>query len=641
VQAIVLAGGQGTRLGASPDAPPKVLLPLAGAPALDHVLAWLAREGVVDVVLCLGHRAAEIQKEVGDGARFGLRVRTAVESSPLGTAGAVKSAESLLDPRFFVVYGDVVCDVDLARMTQRHVASGALATLAVHPSDHAFDSDRVVTDASGRILRLVRKEERVGADAGALVSAALYVVERALLAHVPSDGRARDFARDVFPGLLAENANRSLLVAHRTTEYIKDMGTPERRDRVDRDLREGRPARMRLGADRPAVFVDRDGVLISDAPFITRPSQVDVLPAVASALRAVNEAGMLAVCCTNQPVVARGDLSLPGLHELHTLLEGKLGQEGAWLDAFYVCPHHPDRGFDGERPELKIACDCRKPLPGLLLRAAAELGVDRRASVFVGDRTIDLRAARAAGVLGIGVLTGTALRDGVFPIAPETPIVPTFAEAVSFVLGTVPSWRAHLEEAKRAGVVLIGGVSRSGKTTAASALALALRAEGTPALHVSLDRFIEPASSRRAPSPLAERTGSRAARAYFEKLSRHEATLIPSYDPLRRETAPGEMVTWADGVLVVEGLFAGALDAPGALHVEMVAEKTSLGDRRRAFYAWKGLAPADIEAVLAERDTEDVELAALGAVGRDATHGGTPRRLIFRVDDLRRLELTS
>ena len=625
MQAIVLAGGQGTRLGASPDAPPKVLAPLAGAPALDHVLAWLGREGVTDVVLCLGHRAEEIQKAVGDGARFGLRVRTVVESSPLGTAGAVKGAEARLEDRFFVVYADVVCDVDLARMHQRHLVRGALATLAVHPSDHAFDSDRVVTDASGKILRLVRKEERVGPEAGALVSAALYVVERALLAHVPHDGVPRDFARDVFPELARAG---ELLLAYRTPEYIKDMGTPARRDRVDRDLRSARPARMRLGAHRATLFTDRDGVLIADAPFITRASEVEVMPGVAPALRALNEAGGLVVCCTNQPVGARGELSLEGLHELHTFLEGKLGEDGAWLDAFYVCPHHPDRGFAGERPELKIACDCRKPLPGMLLRATSELGVDRRASVFVGDRTVDLQAARAAGVLGIGVLTGTALRDGKFPIAPETPIVPAFSDAVSLVLGTVPSWKRHLDEVRRAGVVLIGGVSRSGKTLAASALALALRAEGTPVEHVSLDRFIEPVASRKPGNTLAQRTGMTRARTGLESLLRHESTLLPSYDPLRREVAPGEIVTWADGVLIVEGLFAATLDVPGALRVEMVASKPALLSRRRAFYAWKGRAPAEIDGVLRDRESEDLELASLA----------TSPRITYSIDVEGRLE---
>ena len=132
--------------------------------------------------------------------------------------------------------------------------------------------------------------------------------------------------------------------------------------------------------------------------------------------RSIRAPASLAVCCTNQPVVARGALDEEGLHALHRLLEGTLGAEGAWLDAIFACVHHPDRGFAGERAELKIACRCRKPLPGLFHQAQAALGVDARASIAVGDRTTDLRAAEAAGMIAVGVLTGAACRDGKLPL---------------------------------------------------------------------------------------------------------------------------------------------------------------------------------------------------------------------------------
>jgi histidinol-phosphate phosphatase family protein len=613
VQAVVLAGGKGTRLSGPEGAPPKALVPLAGLPAIDYVLGWLAREGVTDVLLCLGHRAEEIQMAVGGGERFALRVRAFVETMPLGTAGAVKAREAELAPRFFVVYGDVVADVDLSRMLQFHQARQAVATLAVHPNDHLYDSDRVVTNRDGRVVRVVRKEDHPGPEAGALASAALYVMDRTLLAHVTGDGLPSDFARDVFPKLVVAGEP---LFAYRTTEYIKDMGTPQRRERVEGDMLRGVPASMRLSAHRPAVLTDRDGVLIVDAPRITTPSQIELLPGVAAALEKCNLAGVLAVCCTNQPVIAWGDLSFDGLHELHSLLEGKLGAAGAWLDALYVCPHHPERGFSGERPELKVECECRKPLPGMLLSAVSDLGIDRRASVYVGDRTIDLHAARAAGVLGIGVLTGTALRDGKLPIAPETPIVPTFADAVMLLLETARSWEPHLAEIRERGVVLIGGASRTGKTVAASALALALRARGTPALHVSLDRFIQPLSSRRTGSSLAERTRLDAAREGIARLARHEPTFLPSYDPRKRIAAPGELVTWADGVLIVEGVLAVALDISSALRIEMVAPRDAVQERRRVFYAWKGLGHSETVGVLREREDEEQEIARLSTAPR-------------------------
>ncbi len=607
----MLAGGRGTRLPGAPDAqdaPPKVLAPIAGLPMLEHVLGWLAREGANDVVICVGYRAEEISRAIGDGARFGIRIRYSAENSPLGTAGAVANARALLDEKFVVAYGDVLADVDLAAMWRAHARSGAAATLAVHPNDHPFDSDRVVTDVNGRVRRLVRKEDHAGPEAGALCSAALYIVERALLDGVRGDAPS-DFARDLFPSLLAAG---EILFAYRTSEYLKDMGTPERRARVEADVAAGAPARRRRRVPKPALLVDRDGVLVEDEPFIAHADKLRLFPGAAAALARVNRAGLPAACCTNQPVVARGLIDEAGLHALHLLMEGELGRAGAWLDGIFVCPHHPDRGFAGERPELKLECDCRKPAPGLICQAESAIGIDLRASIFVGDRTGDLGAARAAGCLGVGVLTGAACRDRARPIDAETPLVATLADAVALFLDGAPSWRPWLDDIRRAGVVAIGGPSRAGKTVAAAALGLAL---GGEVLRVSLDRFIRPASLRRANAPAAERLGLDDAARAIASLTAGRATLLPGYDPLTREAAPSEVVTWnRREVLILDGILANTLDLPGAFHVSLDAPVETRAARRRAFYEWKGLAGDELER--AARGHADEESLALDRARR-------------------------
>ncbi|MEW5851325.1 MAG: HAD-IIIA family hydrolase [Myxococcota bacterium] len=611
MQAVILAGGKGTRLSQDAEAPPKPLVKICGVPLLDHILGWLAPQGVDDVVLLTAYRAAYVEEVMGHGERHGVRIRYSVETSPLGTAGAVKAAEHLLKDRFLVVYGDVLADVDIGLFWQAHLAGEGLATLLVHPNDHPMDSDRVVTNRHGVIERMVRKEDHAGPEAGALCNAALYVLEKRLLAEIPADGKPRDFARDVFPALVSSGKR---LLAYRSAEYLKDMGTLTRLQKVEGDLRSGVPASMRRSTPRPAVLMDRDGVLIQEEPFLTRKDKLVVMPGVVEAITRLNKARVLSVCCTNQPVVARGDITEDGLHELHRYMEGKLGEGGAWLDDIFTCPHHPDRGYPQERVELKVPCNCRKPQPGLIFQAEAALGVDRRASIFVGDRTTDMLAARAAGVLPVGVMTGVACKDGKHPLAPEIPLLQDLAQAVGLMLDTAPSWDPFLEEARSARVVLIGGGSRSGKTVAANALRLRLQTLGIPVLHVSLDRYIQPASTRKVDSTLRERIRFEDTREAVARLATCEPVLMPGYNPVTRERAASAVVQWSGkGVLVVDGLLAHALDVPGALKVVMRADAEALRERRRAFYVWKGLAPSEIDAAVDGRAEEhDTVASTLG-----------------------------
>lgn len=122
-----------------------------------------------------------------------------------------------------------------------------------------------------------------------------------------------------------------------------------------------------------------------------------MIDGVAEAIRKINESGYLAVVVTNQPVVARGEVSFEELEEIHNKMETLLGKEGAYLDAIYYCPHHPHKGYEGERPELKIDCDCRKPKPGMMLKAAADFNIDFSKSWMVGDGENDIKAGINAG----------------------------------------------------------------------------------------------------------------------------------------------------------------------------------------------------------------------------------------------------
>lgn len=429
MQIAIIAGGKGTRLRERIGDLPKPLAPVAGKPILEHQIGMAAAQGAREIVLLTGYGAQAIEEFCGDGSRWGLTIRYRRESAPLGTAGCVLEALELFENEFLVLYGDTMLDIDLRRFLHRHRESRADATLFAHPNDHPHDSDLLEVDGGALVRAIHPYPHAAEAWHENLVNAAAYVLARPALEPWRERCPSGDFAKHLFPRML-ERGHR--IAAYRSTEYIKDAGTPERLDKVEGDYLRGRIAQGR--AARPAVFFDRDGTLSASTGLVTRPEELELLPGAAAAVRAVNRAGHLAVLATNQPVIARGECTEAGLRVIHNKLETLLGREGAYLDRIYYCPHHPHAGYAGERPELKIACACRKPAPGLIEQAAAELKIDLARSWMVGDSTMDTLAARNAGIGSALVATGNGGADGRYDEAEPTFRAADAAAAVARIL---------------------------------------------------------------------------------------------------------------------------------------------------------------------------------------------------------------
>jgi D,D-heptose 1,7-bisphosphate phosphatase len=410
-----------------------VLVPIGGKPVLQHQLELASAAGIRHVTICAGHLADSIEAFVAASPAPGLDIRILVEREPKGTAGAVLDALQTFPSHFFVMYGDVMAAIDLRAMAAHHLACEADFTALVHPNDHPHDSDLVETGPGDWIVATHPRPRPAGVDYANLVNAALYVVRRDALASLGVSGGARDFVRDVMTPLV--RAGRRVL-AHRSAGYIKDMGTPERLRAVDEDWRRGR-----IGAgdvrSRAAVFLDRDGTLNAAKGHIRSAGELEILPGVPESLRLLREAGYLLVLLTNQPVIARGEATEADVAAVHRRLESEIGKHGAYLDRIYVCPHHPDSGFPGERVELKIACNCRKPATGLFEQATRDLNIDAGASWMIGDHPRDIEMARRAGLRSILLCTpggepGTAVSS-----APDYE-ASTFEEAARMVLANSP-----------------------------------------------------------------------------------------------------------------------------------------------------------------------------------------------------------
>ena len=429
-QAVILAGGMGTRLRSRIGDVPKALVTVGGRSLLQHQIGLLAKHGIRDIVLLVSHRADLIRAHCHAHGDFGARLEFVEDRGHArGTAGAVFACLDMLDEQFLVVYGDLMLEMDLGRLIAHHRAvPGTDATLTVHPNDHPHDSDLVEVDDAGRVIAFHSKPHSATTLVGNLVNAAVYVLRRDSLRRYCELPGVLDFGRDIFPAMLADGA---LLRAYASPEYIKDVGTPERLDAVERDHATGRIRRSSLHHRQRAVFIDRDGTLNAHVGHVRTPEQLQVYDFVGPAVRRLNEAGLLAVIVTNQPVLARGECDVETLRRINAKLELEVARSQAYFDRIYVCPHHPHRGYDGEVVELKIDCDCRKPKPGLILRACRELNIAAADSWLIGDTSADIGAGSAAGVTTIRV--GMTAHDEA--AAPQADFVrANFSDAVDFVL---------------------------------------------------------------------------------------------------------------------------------------------------------------------------------------------------------------
>ena len=559
MQVVILAGGAGTRLAALMGDLPKALVDIAGKPLIHRQLDLVARHRFTKALLLIKHGASYIRSSCGNGSAWGMAIEYREEAEARGTAGALREAYERLDDRFVVLYGDIVLNVDLERMWSTHVAREADATLFVHPNDHPYDSDIVETDLSDRIVALHPYPHPQERDLPNLVNAGLYVVEKPCLDSIPKVDGILDFAKQLVPILLHDGKHLS---AYRSREYMKDAGTTDRLSIVVADMASGRVGEGSLETPAPAVFLDRDGTLIDDPGYIANPEQIRPFPGVGQALRRLNRSRYLAVLASNQPVVARGEVDERGLKLIHNRLEQLLGRDHAYLDAIYYCPHHPDRGFPGERPEYKIACNCRKPATGMIERAVAEMNIGPIDSWMIGDTSVDVETAARANLRSVVLGTGHGGRDGRYPRRPDFEF-PTLTEAVDFILDVWPridQKAADVASKLRPGdLVLIAGLARSGKSSFASALAWKIRQINTATPKViSLDGWIKPLDERRSSDTVVDRYRLETMqRAISRALVQGRALAIPVYD--RRRRGPDQAYSLnlqPSDIVILEGVVA-------------------------------------------------------------------------------------
>ena len=400
MKTVIIAGGRGTRISSVASDIPKPMIKINGIPILERQIECLREQGFTDIIITVSYLGNIIMDYFGDGSGnspatgkpFGVSIEYYFEEEPLGNAGALFKIKNKLTEDFLLLNADIIFDVNFKKFVDYHNKKKGLVTLFTHPNNHPYDSGLIIANNEGVVMNWLTKEDKRNDYYRNRVNAGLHIISPKLLEQV-IDTIKIDLDRQ----LLKPLAGSGKMFVYDSPEYVKDMGTPDRYEIVCRDIVSGKVKARNLINKQQAIFIDRDGTINKYVGFLRNIDEFVLIDGVSDAIKLINQSGYLAIVITNQPVIARGEISFNELNNIHNKMETLLGEDGAYVDAIYYCPHHPHKGFDGERIEYKINCECRKPKPGMIYKAMEDFNIDLSKSWMIGDSEIDIQAGIAAG----------------------------------------------------------------------------------------------------------------------------------------------------------------------------------------------------------------------------------------------------
>jgi D,D-heptose 1,7-bisphosphate phosphatase len=368
------------------------MIKVYGKPVLQWQIERLVEQGIKDIIIVIGFLGNIIENYFKDGSEYNCSITYIKETIPLGTAGALFYLKHDIDDDFLLINGDMVFDIDIDRFSSFHREHGSVATIFTHPNNHPYDSGIIVADSDHKVIRWISKEdERLWYKNR--VNAGLHILSSRIFKYISDTPTKLDLDRDILNKLIPSGE----LFSYDSPEYVKDMGTPERYSEVENDIREGIVKAKNLNNKQRALFLDRDGTINKYKGFLTDIDEFELNDGIDEIIKQANKKGWLVIVVTNQPVIARGDVTWDELNKIHNKMETLLGEQGVYIDDIFICPHHPDKGFPGERTEYKIDCECRKPKPGMLIAAAIKYNINLTDSIIIGDSDSDIAAGDTVG----------------------------------------------------------------------------------------------------------------------------------------------------------------------------------------------------------------------------------------------------
>ncbi|MBO5537050.1 MAG: NTP transferase domain-containing protein [Clostridia bacterium] len=326
MKTVIMAGGRGMRIREQFPEIPKPLIPIRGRPVLEWEIRVLREQGLRDLIVTVSHMADQVMRYFGDGERLGVHLEYVVEQEPLGTAGSLFGLRDRLGSEpFLLLNADTLFEVDLWRLVAFHREHQALVTLLVHPGDHLWDCSVIVPDPEGVVQELLTPEMERPEWMMNCVNVGLQVMDPVILDRWSGKrGGPVNLDRHILRPLCGTGEMRCLC----TTEYVRDMGTPERYEQVCRDVENGITKARRLGSRKRAVFIDRDRLLA-----FRDGEKIELIPGTGEAVRQINVCGALVFAVAVSPGPA-GFSETDIRNRLDTLLVRK----GAFLDGTLVLP---------------------------------------------------------------------------------------------------------------------------------------------------------------------------------------------------------------------------------------------------------------------------------------------------------------
>jgi len=374
-QAIILAGGRGTRLGNVTKTVPKPMIEIDGRPFLETLVLNLKYYGFKEILISVGYLAEVISEYFGDGSRYGLNISYAYEKTPAGTGGVFALYQEKLEDCFLVLNGDTIFDVNYYELYQLFNEAGASGAVALREVE---DTSRYgAIELNGK--HIVRFDEKSKSGRG-LVNGGVYIFSQQIVQYINRIPYSTE--TDLMPRLV--QARR--LVAQPYHGFFIDIGLPDSLVYA----REQIPGWWR----KPVAFLDRDGVINKDSGYVGTVDRFEWVKGAPEAIRLLNESGYRVVIVTNQAGIARGYYTETKFLTFMAWMQEELKGMRAHIDASYYCPHHPEKG----QGVYKQQCECRKPKPGLLLQAIDEFQPDLKRSFLIGDKESDLEAGRRLGI---------------------------------------------------------------------------------------------------------------------------------------------------------------------------------------------------------------------------------------------------